>query len=71
MYSVNGKVELIRAPQFHFLHENTESRVVSGGKTPRKSHPLLSSLFSFAVSKRLPLKGMYSVQEKDNLIQQH
>lgn len=47
---------------------NTESRVVSGGKTPIKSHLLLGSLFSFAASKRLPLKGVYSVQEKDYLV---
>lgn len=71
MCSVNGKAELIRDPHFHFLHENTESRVVREGKTPRKSHSLLGSVFSFAVSKRLPLKGVYSAQEKDNLKQQH
>lgn len=47
---------------------NTESRVVSRGKTRIKSHLLLGSLFSFAASKRLPLKGVYSVQEKDYLV---
>lgn len=56
---------------FISIMNNTESRGVNGGKMPKKSHPLLDFLFSFAASKRLPLKGVYSVQEKDNLVQHH